>query len=90
MNGYQRFTAVLAIIIITLSSIYPPWEYTFQDQGISQVTKPAGYHLIFLPPEPESSYENYGVRIDFDRYLIQIIGISILFGGFFFISKKQD
>lgn len=89
MNGYQKFLAIITIILATASTIYLPWEYTFQDQGISQVVKPAGYHLIFSPPEPQSFLNNFGVRVDLSRCLIQLLGVGIFFGGGFYLLEKD-
>jgi hypothetical protein len=50
------------IICLGLLALYPPWKRTWSTSGEA----PAGYHLIFLPPETRG----YGIKIDVARLLI--------------------
>lgn len=90
MNSTQRFIAFLAIIVCSLMCVYTPWLHTYQDQGISQVKRPAGYHLVFLPPVPAQDHWYFGVRIDFGRLAIQLLGAGALFGGFYYLSRDNE
>lgn len=95
MNKYQKIIFSIAIIFILLTTIYPPWVFTFQENGISQVVTPAGYHFIFNPPIPEShpEYKFYGpfigIKLDISRYLAQLLGIGVFLGGIFYLLKNK-
>ena len=67
--------ACLALLAVTL---YPPWTYTFQSQGISQVTNPGPRAFLFLPPAPELGYLYSGVHLDYGRLLVEWLCIGAL------------
>ena len=54
MSGIQKIILITGIMIVALSILVPPWVYTFQETGISQVLNPAGYYSIFYPPHAKS------------------------------------
>lgn len=90
MNKYQKITISIAIISVILTTIWLPWQYTVQFKGISQVVKPAGHHLIFTPPDPETDSEFFGVKLDFQLYLIQLFGIIIVSSGAYLLLKSKS
>ena len=75
INESQKYIIWLAIALIALMGLFPPWSYTFDSPGRSggsmHSEKPAGYGFIFLPPLPESKGSLYGIRIDFGRMFLQ-------------------
>src|SRR4030042_6273813 len=75
MNTIQRVVLATGMLIVALSILFPPWVYTFQIQGIKQVTIPAGYYSIFSPPPPRQAGYLHGVRVDHSRLIIQTIAI---------------
>lgn len=76
MNTVQRIILAMGILMVAISLLFPPWMYTFQSAGISQVTNPAGYYFVFSPPGVRYSSPFYGVRIDFLRLVIQTLSIA--------------
>jgi hypothetical protein len=65
----------MAILALTL---YPPWCYTYQHSGVSQVSRPGPRALLFSPPAPEKALAAYGVRLDFSRLLLEWAGVGIV------------
>jgi hypothetical protein len=63
--------------LLAANLLFPPWIYTFQSQGISRVTIPAGYAAVFAPPEPRTSGYIHGVSIDVTRLVVQTLAISL-------------
>lgn len=88
MKKSQRIALKTIIMLVSLITILVPWQYTFQSEGISQVVRPAGHHLIFTPPSPEYDHPRSGVKLDFELYLIQLFGIIIVFGGAYLLLKE--
>ena len=78
MNNLQLKVILGGAAIALAAILYPPWKYTFQNTGISQVTKPAGYEFLFTPPSPERTNYRYGVEIDYGRLGIELLGVSLL------------
>jgi hypothetical protein len=89
MNGKQFNIAKVAGVLIVLACLVPPWQYTFQAQGISQVVKPAGYNFLFTPPEPERDNVRFGIQVDFGRLGTEILVIIIL-AGLGFLTAGRD
>lgn len=88
MNHRQLLIAWATGAFIVLACLATPWEYTFQAQGISQVRKPAGYSLLFVPPNPEHDNFRFGVAIDFGRLGAEILMISVV-GGLGILSAGR-
>lgn len=83
MNKSQTITLSLAGITLIINLLFPPWVYTFQTQGISQVRNPAGYALIFAPPSARQTMGGsnlHGVAIDTSRLGVQSF-LVIVAGG---------
>lgn len=90
MNKGRKLIIAFAVAGFIGTSVYVPWEHTFQEQGISQITRPAGYHLIFSPPEPRSKRPQFGVSLDISRLLIQYFVIVVSFSGAFIITNFKN
>ena len=88
MSHRQLLFAWATGAFIALACLVPPWEYTFQAQGISQVRKPAGYSLLFIPPAPERDNARFGVAIDFGRLGAELLVISVI-GGLGILSAGR-
>lgn len=78
MNNKQVAIIGGAVAIIILMGLFPPWTYTLHTSRI-QRERPAGYSLIFSPPEPERDAPAFGVRIDVTRLTIQ--WLLVMFAG---------
>ena len=77
-------------ILLTLSLLFPPWAYTYQTTGISEVRKPAGYGFLFVPPSPEGSHYAKGIVLDWSRLTAQIGLIGLLTGGAWFAFRHAN
>ena len=80
MNKKQLVVLWVAIGVIILMALVPPWKLT----GIS--SKKVGYHLIFLPPEKRFA----SVVIDSTRLLIQVLAVGLVGGGLLFSLKDRS
>jgi hypothetical protein len=49
----RRRVVILGLLLFVAMGLCPPWVYTFSPTAATTTTKPAGYHLLFDPPEPE-------------------------------------
>jgi hypothetical protein len=69
MNPKQRIVILSALILLSLSELFPPWLYE-NVQASSQYS--AGYHFIFSPyPEVKSKDEMkriFSIPLDADEY----------------------
>jgi hypothetical protein len=63
----RRRVAIFALLLFIAMGLCPPWVHTVSPEGAATTTRPAGYRLLFDPPEPEWP----GVRIDISRLAIQ-------------------
>jgi hypothetical protein len=89
MSGIQKIVIAAGIMLIALSTLVPPWVYTFQTRGIQQVKIPAGYYFIFSPPQPRAIGYLHGVQIDHSRLIIQTVTIiSVTFVAFYLINTS--
>ena|SRR5438046_2006147 len=90
MSHLQKHAIAAGFAFFLVASLFPPWVQTFQDQGISQVRRDAGYHVLFTPPEPSRDHPKFGVAIDSQRLLIEYLVILVAAGGFFVAGKARD
>jgi hypothetical protein len=67
----RRRVGILGLLLFVGMGLCPPWVYTFSAPGATTTTKPAGYDLLFDPPEPEWDSPRTGVRIDVSKLAIQ-------------------
>ncbi|MFC1587824.1 hypothetical protein ACFL54_05910 [Planctomycetota bacterium] len=84
MNGMQKYSIWVGILIVIAMGIYPPWKFTFDivEQGEKlHSEKPAVYSLINNPPEPEWFDTHIGVALDMTRLLIQWGLVLLMVGG---------
>ena len=94
MNKSQKITLSLAGIALVINLLFPPWVYTFQTQGISQVRNPAGYALIFAPPSSLERSYLHGVAIDTSRlavlsFLVIVAG-GVCFGVATLTTRRRN
>lgn len=88
MNSKQRIVILLGIFVLFVNLMFPPWDYTFQTEGISRVAKPAGYALLFAPPQPRQVSARHGVALGTSRLVLQTVCILLLFGGLSFALPR--
>jgi len=53
MNPLQRTVLIVAIILFSLSELFPPWLY---EDGWNSAEQSAGYHFIFSPAPEVKPY----------------------------------
>jgi len=87
LNTKQKLSLWLGIIFILVMGIVPPWIYTVDAADHFHSEKPAGYHLITHPPEPEMMDIHFGVSIDFSRLFIQWATVLMIIGGLLLVFK---
>ena len=80
---------VFGLLLLAATGLYPPWVYTLSPKGAATTTKPAGYHLLFSPPEPERRGPLAGVRIDLSRLAIQWAVLAACVGIAFALTHKK-
>src|SRR5262245_55129438 len=80
LTHFGRLLVFVGTFAATVSVLYPPWVYTFQTVGTSQVRRPATYNWIFLPPAPLAQSVAYGVAIDYGRLGLQAAGLGFVVG----------
>lgn len=78
MRLERRRVATVALLIFAGMGLWPPWVYT---EYRASVVRPAGYHLIFAPPSPDSDRHADGVRIDTGRLLLQWTVLAAVVGA---------
>jgi hypothetical protein len=54
MSSKQKVVLALAVVLLTFSELFPPWQY--EDEGTSGV-RPARYHYFYSPPKVKSPSE---------------------------------
>ena len=87
----QKTVIIWWAIIACLFCLFPPWQYSFQRPGMKASLTNAGYHCLVIPPEAKNDDAPFGgVRIDFDRWLLQVVGISVLAGAVLFVARKKE
>jgi len=99
LNRNQKTVVVLALAIIFIMGICPPWNYTFKGEGFYSV-RPAGYHFLLMPPETKdhrsSPRSRHNVALDFPRlflqwFLVVVAGTSVIvFLGRGNVSRRED
>ena len=50
----RRRAVLFGLLLVAMMALYPPWIYTFNRPGAPTTTRPAGYHLLFDPPSPNT------------------------------------
>jgi hypothetical protein len=92
-NRYGFTVSEIAVIIggalIVISLLFPPWLYTFQTRGISQVRKPAGYGFLLAPPAPEHDNVIYGISLDWSRLSAQVVMLALLTAICWFGARRS-
>ena len=80
-----------AAVLFVASCLLPPWQYTEDRNGTGgyHSRKPAGYSILFNPPETGRFYWD-GVQIDFGRLFLEWTAIAGLTGVIWMFAKKTN
>lgn len=73
-----RRAASIAAWGILLCVLFPPWLYTYDQNGSSgqHTRKPAGFSFILSAPSPEQPGAQYGVSLDLSRLWLEWVIIG--------------
>jgi hypothetical protein len=99
MNKKQKIISIVAVVIIFLMGLVPPWKIITQDLGIYTV-QPIGYSPIFLPPivdleiqeveeEQQEQTAHYTINLDVTRLIVQWVTILFILAALLFITKEK-
>jgi hypothetical protein len=81
---------VVLMAVGFLMLLFPPWTNTFSRPGAAVSKSPAGYSLIFSPPEPKQEAPIFGVELDLKRLLLQMLLLAGAFGVLAYTDKKRS
>jgi hypothetical protein len=75
----QRLIVILAGFSLLAALLFPPWLYTFNQNGNQggYGASPAGYSPLFWAPSPQQRYSFSGVRIDTTRLLLECASLTV-------------
>ena len=91
ITNRQRVALVISSSLLALCFLVPPWVFTFQSQGISQVQKPAGYSWVFEAPLPEGDSPLFGITLDKTRLFVEVLGVVALGAtGFLLVGYRRQ
>jgi len=87
----QRRTVLIALAVMAIMTIVPPWVYTVWDQSES-FNVPAGYRiLVFAPRDRQENGEiddSLSPRINVERLLFQYIAV-LLIAAFALVKQRK-
>jgi hypothetical protein len=88
MTAKQKIIGAGIMCLVPLA-LYIPWTYTFSGADGIHSEKPAGYHFIFDPPQPEKDNLRFGVKIDVPRVVIPMaVVVCVTVAGFMLAGAK--
>ncbi len=94
MNNQQFRVSLVAVSVgaafLVASLLFPPWSFTFQTEGISQVRKPAGYAFLLNPPPPQEKSLLCGIVLDWSRLGTQLLAIAVTTGTVWYVCQVID
>jgi hypothetical protein len=84
MNNAQIAAIWIAVVVLVLMGLVPPWTFVVHYASSDFSThneKPAGYSFIMTPPAPEKAAPIYGVKLDAARLSVQstvaaVVGVA--------------
>ncbi|KZY65613.1 MULTISPECIES: hypothetical protein [unclassified Oleiphilus] len=79
----------VSAIVLAIALLFPPWEYTYQKEGMSQSVKPATHAFLFTPPKPESASPFFGVQLSYGRLVIEVLLVGVLASVYRFSARKS-
>ena len=88
MNRKQKVISLIGIILIVIMGTIPPWKY-IDDGSIGYREIPAGYFLIFSPPEPDQE-DYFGVELDMSRLAVQWITLLFVMAAALYLTQDKS
>ncbi|MHB9131402.1 MAG: hypothetical protein ACYDBB_09970 [Armatimonadota bacterium] len=94
MNKKQKIALLIGVVLLVLIGLLPPWKYTY-DLMKRHSEKPAGFALIFQPPQAmgpaaqgEGAFREYhGVHVDLTLWLVEFGVLAVAVLALFFILQ---
>lgn len=87
MNKEQKIIILVAIFVVAVMILYPPWVLFARITSTTQTTLSGSYSFIWSPPE-------YARFIDQYRLGFQLFGVLVIATGLCFVcsttKKKRD
>jgi hypothetical protein len=91
MNNKRSRVSLIVVSVgatfLVASLSFPPWSYTFQAEGISQVRKPAGYAFLLNAPPPQAASMRFGIVLDWPRLGAQLLAIAVTTGAVWYVYE---
>ena len=87
MNKKQKVISVIGVVLIVIMGCIPPWKY-IDDSPMGYREIPAGYSLIFAPPEPDGE-EYFGVKLDMSRLAVQWITSLFVMAAALYLTQEK-
>jgi len=89
MNNKQKKVILVAVAVIILMSLFPPWVHITYSR-VGPLSYPRGYGFVFLPPATTKAYTSYdSPGIDFSRLFLQWFIVALAAGGLVFMFKDR-
>jgi hypothetical protein len=88
LNSKQRKVFVFGLLLTVGICLFPPWIQTFSYKS-TYSESPLGYSFIAEPPSPISFRHQYGVKIDIERLILQLIAVMALSGIGIVASREK-
>ena len=94
MNNQQSRVSLRVVSVgaafLVASLLFPPWSFTYQREGISQIRKPAGYAFLLNPPTPQTENILCGIVLDWSRLGAQLLAITVTTGAVWYVCQEID
>jgi hypothetical protein len=79
LSSSQRSTLGACLLLVLLACAFPPWVEVYNSSS-GQSSTPLGYSFLFDPPPATRSSSKIGVEIDVSRFLVQLLGATVIAG----------
>ncbi len=93
MNKKQKVISLIAVILIILMCLIPPWKITAGNEN-GYIEQPVGYALIFSPPSVEQEDEfgtsGYSIGLDVSRLVVQWVTLLFTVAALLYISREDE
>lgn len=89
MNETRRTILATALLIVALMAVIPPWVLKVESNG-QRVVRPAGYSIIFDPPEQKRPNNGWSLQIDFSTLFMEWVVVAAIAGGAWLIAGNKE
>jgi hypothetical protein len=95
MDKRQRIVVWIALALIAVMGLWPPWVESYQRGTVHVGPTSGGYYWVFSQPEPPSLYGNYRYtvflsrHIDFARLFLQWAMVVVVAAGLMLALNRR-